>query len=167
MPCACIQDLPTYPQNDEWGPHMWRILHTLAELSGKQTYFGSEADEKRAWPLFMKTLVPVIPCPYCKEHFQTWLSNHPFNLPPSYYEWNGFIRNWFYTVHEDVNRRLEKPSFPIGELASTYSNGGALKEAFAILEKNQQRAIKMGGVSLLAWKAWLKQLQMLRSIFGV
>jgi hypothetical protein len=164
MPCNCILDKPTYPQNEEWGPLIWWIVHTLAEKAGRQGNPITLGDEVRAWPLFVKTLVTVIPCPYCKEHFQEYLQSHPFELPPDYTEWKMFIPLYFYAFHEAVNKRLGKPSFPFSQLSTTYNQTGRLKDVMNSLEKIMERAIKMGGVSLLAWKAWLKQYGMLRAV---
>ena len=162
MPCSCIVDKPEYPQNDEWGPLLWSILHTLAEKAGRQTNNLTLGDEQRAWPLFVKTLAPVIPCPYCRDHFQEYLTKNPFDLPMDYYEWKTYIPLYFYTLHESVNARLGKPSFPFADVSTKYKNPGTIKDTLAALEKIEQRAIKMGGVSLFYWKAWLKQLGMLR-----
>jgi hypothetical protein len=35
--CSCKIPIETYPENAEWGPLFWKILHGLAEKSGKQT----------------------------------------------------------------------------------------------------------------------------------
>lgn len=164
MPCNCILDKPTYPQNEEWGPLIWWIVHTFAEKAGRQGNPITLGDEQRAWPLFVKTLVAVIPCPYCKEHFQEYLQSHPFELPADYYEWKTYIPLYFYEFHEAVNQRLGKPSFPFASLSITYKQAGRLKDVMSSLEKIMERAIKMGGVSLLAWKAWLKQYGMLRAV---
>jgi hypothetical protein len=163
MPCNCIVDKPTYPQNEEWGPLLWLLLHTLAAKAGSQTSTLTMGDEQRAWPLFMKTLGPVIPCPYCRDHFQEYVSSHPFQLPMDYYSWKDYIPLYFYSLHESVNARLGKPSFPFASLSTTYKDVGRIKPTLAQLEKIQERAIKMGGVSLLSWKAWLKQFNMLRA----
>jgi hypothetical protein len=163
MPCNCIVDKPTYPQNEEWGPLIWLILHTLAEKAGRQTNAITMGDEQRAWPLFVKTLPQAIPCPYCRDHLQTYLHQTPFDLPMDYYEWKTYIPTYFYTLHESVNARLGKPSFPLSDLSTAYKDVGRIRNALAQLEKIQERAIKMGGVSLFHWRAWLKQLNMLRS----
>jgi hypothetical protein len=163
MPCNCIVDKPTYPQNEEWGPLVWLILHTFAEKAGRQTNMLTLGDEQRAWPLFVKTLPPVIPCPYCREHLQEYLTTNPFVLPGDYYAWKEYIPLYFYTLHESVNRRLGKPSFPQTSLSTTYGSTGPLQPTLTRLETIQMRAIKMGGVSLLAWRAWLKQYNMLRA----
>jgi hypothetical protein len=163
MPCNCIVDKPTYPQNEEWGPLFWLLLHTLAEKAGKQTNTIMMGDEQRAWPLFLKTLSPVIPCPYCRLHLDHYIQTHPFDLPMDYYAWKDYIPLYFYNLHESVNVRLEKPSFPFSSLSTTYNDTSRIKATLAHLEKIQERAIKMGGVSLFYWRAWLKQFNMLRS----
>ena len=163
MPCNCIVDKPTYPQNEEWGPLLWLLLHTFAEKAGKQNNALTQGDEMRAWPLFVKTLAPVIPCPYCRDHFQEYVQQHPFELPQDYFMWKSYIPLYFYQVHEAVNQRLGKPSFPADDLHNAYKDVGRVQPTLNRLQTIQERAIKMGGVSLLAWKAWLKQFNMLRA----
>lgn len=163
MPCNCVLDKPTYPQNEEWGPLIWSILHILAEKAGRQTNTLTMGDEQRAWPLFVTTLVQIIPCPYCKDHFQQYLRETPFQLPPDYTLWKEYIPEYFYLFHEAVNARLKKPSFPQSELSKTYKDSGRLKDIQSSLDKIVERAIKMGGVSLFHWRAWLKQTNMLKA----
>jgi hypothetical protein len=167
MPCGCILDKPEYPQNHEWGPILWRILHTLAERAGTIQNIYLQADERRAWPLLVKALVPMIPCPFCRDHLQTYLSQHPFEVPLQSYDLHEYVRRWFYDLHESVNQRLEKPSFPYEDLVKTYATGSIVKPSCHDLEKVILRAIKMGGISLLAWNAWLKEAKILRGLYGL
>lgn len=163
MPCNCVLDKPAYPQNEEWGPLLWLLLHTLAEKAGRQTNMLTLGDEQRAWPLFVKTLPPIIPCPFCRDHLQEYINKNPFTLPMDYFEWKTYIPQYFYDLHESVNTRLGKPSFPRDQLSTTYKDVGALKGAMERLEKIQNRAIAMGGVSLFYWRAWLKQYGMVKA----
>lgn len=166
MPCNCILDKPTYPQNEEWGPLLWWILHTLAAKAGRQTNSITQSDEQRAWPLFMKELPPIIPCPFCREHLQDYLQKNPFLLPSDYTSWKEYIPLYFYTLHESVNIRLGKPSFPFSDLQTTYKETNSFKGVLSRLDGIILRAVKMGGVSLFSWRAWLKQLHSLSaSIF--
>jgi hypothetical protein len=166
MPCGCIVDKPTYPQNDEWGSILWFILHVMAEKAGKQNNMLQTQDEQRAWPLFQKALIDIIPCPYCREHYKEWALGNPFILP-AYGEWNLYIRTWFWRLHSAVNLKLDKPIFPFEDLTSTYSNASALTYKFMQLDMLEIRAIQMGGVSLLKWNEWKKQFRMLRSSYGI
>ncbi len=163
MPCACIADNPKYPQNEEWGPIVWRILHTMAEKGGLQTDKLFQADEGRTWPLFVKSIGQMIPCPYCRDHFAEYIAANPFTLPQETTGWNLYIRSWFYTFHESVNQRLGKPSFPFDQLRITYGNVKTIQADLEKLEQIQKRAMKLGGVAILSWQAWLKHLRNLRA----
>jgi hypothetical protein len=163
MVCNCIADKPTYPQNEEWGPLLWWILHALAGKAGTQPNTLLRADEERAWPLFVKELANMLPCPYCRDHLQDYQKANPFALPKDASQWNLYVTTYFYDLHEAVNVRLGKPSFPKEELAQTYRDTKLFKEKFDALQKIEDRAIKQGGVNLFAWRAWLKQLTMLRA----
>jgi hypothetical protein len=163
MPCACIADNPKYPQNEEWGPITWRIFHTVAEKGGLQTDKLFQADEGRIWPLFVKSIGPMIPCPYCRDHFTEYLAANPFTLPGDTATWNVYIRIWFYNFHESVNQRLGKPSFPFDQLRAIYGNPQTIQANLDILEKIQQRAMKLGGVTILSWQAWVKHLRNIRA----
>lgn len=163
MPCSCIVDKPEYPQNEEWGPLIWLILHTLAEKAGRQTNSITMGDEVRAWPLFVKALPDAIPCPYCRDHLKEYIKTDPFDLPMDYNEWKSYIPLYFYRLHESVNLRLGKPSFPFADLNTAYKDVGRLKQTLVNVDKIQERAIKMGGVSLFHWRAWIKHLNMVRA----
>jgi hypothetical protein len=163
MVCNCIVDKPAYPQNHEWGPLLWWILHALAGKAGTQTDPLLRADEQRAWPLFFKELPTMLPCPYCRDHLQEYQKEHPFVLPENWTTWNSYIPTYVYDLHEAVNARLGKPSFPKESLYETYRNTTPFKEKLDMLQKIEDRAIKQGGVSLFAWRAWLKQMSLLRA----
>lgn len=163
MPCNCIVDKPTYPQNEEWGPLLWWILHTLAEKAGRQTNLITQGDEQRAWPLLIKELPGALPCPYCRVHCEYYLQTHPFALPQDSFEWRTYVPTYLYELHESVNQRLGKPSFPRDSLSQTYKDTGAFKEKLTRLESLVNRAVSLGGMSLFNWRAWLKQLNLLRS----
>jgi hypothetical protein len=163
MPCNCVLDHPTYPQNNEWGSLVWWILHTCAEKSGLQSHSMLQADEGRAWPLVVKTLVPMIPCPFCRDHAAEYLISNPFVLPAEYAAWNSYIRKWFWLFHESINKRLEKNSFPYDLLSSTYKDTNAFQTTLKHFDTIQMRAIKMNGITLLSWHTWVKHIRMLRA----
>lgn len=161
MVCNCVGDKPTYPQNEEWGPLLWWILHALAGKAGSQTNVLLRGDEQRAWTLFFKELPSMLPCPYCRDHLQDYQKSHPFTLPQATDEWNSYVSTYVYDLHEVINTRLGKPSFPKEDLSKTYSNTAPFKEKFDALEKILNRAIKQGGLTILAWRGWVKQMRML------
>lgn len=163
MVCNCIVDKPSYPQNHEWGPLLWWILHALAGKAGTQTNVVLLEDERRAWPLFFKELPAMLPCPYCRDHLLEYQKLHPFSLPQTTAQWNSYVSLYVYDMHESVNARLGKPSFPKEDLSKTYSDTRPFQETFNALETIVNRAIKQGGLSLFAWRGWVKQMRMLRA----
>jgi hypothetical protein len=69
-----------------WGPPLWRLLHTLAELRHTDT----------DWPHLLTTLRSCLPCPDCTNHYNAWINGHPTN---------GDMKAWVLALHNDVNRR--------------------------------------------------------------
>jgi hypothetical protein len=168
MTCSrCASDTTKYPKTSEWGPLVWLILHTLAEKAGKQTNEIIKGDEMRAWPLFLKALIPIIPCEECRAHAGDYIKQIPFELPNSYPAWNFYIRTYFYTFHEAVNTRLEKPSFPFSSLADTYKSTGELTKSIQDLNAMMVRAMKLNGMHMGAWQTWQKHLRMLSAAMGI
>jgi hypothetical protein len=168
MTCSrCASDNTKYPKTSEWGPLVWKILHTLAEKAGKQTNEIMKADEMRIWPLLLKTLIPIIPCEECRDHAANYIKQVPFELPGSYPAWSLYIRTYFYTFHENVNTRLEKPSFPFSSLAETYKSTRELTKWTQDLNAMMLRAMKLNGMHMKAWQTWQNHLRMLSATMGI
>lgn len=72
-----------------WGPPLWRLLHTLAEIAGTD---DSQAD----WAALFAALRTSLPCPECTHHYKAWFTAHPFTVNPA---------TWVLDLHNDVNRR--------------------------------------------------------------
>lgn len=168
MPCSCQIPGPAYPENKEWGPFVWKILHGLAERVGQVVFDLYKNDERRAWISFIAATGTMLPCEECRGHFKAWLADHPttsINTLP-YSELKPFIRNWFWSLHENVNQRLEKPSFPFDQLTDTYGRININYE-FKVFELIEKRAIQQGGVQLQSWLGWVKQFRTLTSVYGI
>ena len=168
MTCSrCAKDDTRYPKTTEWGPIIWKILHTLAERAGKQTNEILKGDEMRTWFLFVKALAPILPCDECRGHATTYIAEHPFEPPESYNAWSLYVRTYFYTFHEAVNERLEKPSFPFSSLADTYRSSGELTKWVNDLQKLMMSAMKLNGMHMKAWQTWQNHLKMLKASMGI
>ena len=87
-----------------WGPSLWHTLHTISfNYPVKPT-----EKEKRRYQKFMKSLVYVLPCRYCRENL---VKNYKTN-PIRYMDMkdrNSFSR-YVYNLHEIVNKMLGKDS---------------------------------------------------------
>ena len=94
-------------QNSEWGPPLWRILHTLAARLGTHTIAITAADEARAWVQVLRGIEKAMPCPVCRSHYKEWRVAHPFEGMVSLR--GAMLRDtaqrWLWDLHTDVNMR--------------------------------------------------------------
>jgi len=103
----------TAPSPSEWGPHLWKMLHWLAERSGKQKVRLLQDDELFAWTQLLKLLTKTLPCALCKGHYTAYIKTHfDFDIlkstPPLLEDKRReLLRRWIWELHEDVNRRRE------------------------------------------------------------
>ena len=168
MPCSCRLPIETYPDATDWGPLLWTALHGAAERAGRPVAALYVADERRYWQKFFKLTGEIIPCKTCKEHFQTYLAQHPVTaletLPFS--ELREWVRTWFWEVHEWVNGSLNKPSFPKDDLTPKYGTTD-LRLNLRKLEQPISKAISLSGVGLRKWIEWKNCYLSMLSLFGV
>jgi len=92
----------------EWGPPMWKLLHSMAERAGQSVL---ALDEKRAWITLLRVTEGVIPCAMCREHYRDWRRTHPLEeFLGSHGEFfRDRVREWLWGLHDDVNARREGP----------------------------------------------------------
>lgn len=167
MPCSCIVPGPKYPENQEWGPFVWRMLHSLAERVTKVVTPLYQKDERHAWVNILNTTGTMLPCSDCRDHYKQYLERFPvkdiMTLP--YASLGEWIRRWIFNIHNSVNVRLDKPIFSYNDLATTYSNFDPMNyKLFDLVEK---RAIQQGGINILAWNTWTKHYRTLTSVYGI
>jgi hypothetical protein len=74
-----------------WGPPLWRLLHTLAEM-----YLSAPSIGIDDWSQLLAALRTSLPCPECTRHYESWFTLHPFTADPA---------AWLLALHNDVNRR--------------------------------------------------------------
>lgn len=167
MPCACKAPIETYPENAEWGPLFWKLLHGLAELSGRQTDAVLQGDELRTWIQVLTQLKHCLPCDICRSHYSQWLADHPVDglLKMPYKETGHWIRTYLFTLHNTINEGNDKAIFQFSDLTETYK-GVNLTSAWRALEPVMKKAIVLNGISLLPWKKWLAFVRTLQGIYG-
>ena len=169
MPCACMLPPEIYPDASEWGPILWRILHGIAERSGRASSVLSQGDERRALIRIMNSLVKVIPCPSCKEHYEVYLKEHPVNkviMDIPYRDLQAYMKKWFWELHNWVNESLQHPIYDFAGLTAQYGRTN-IREALKSLDVPMMRAIRVKSGQLLAYKEFVKQVNILLSIYGV
>jgi hypothetical protein len=125
-------------------------------------------DERRAWLQLFKETGEIIPCPSCKQHYQDYLAAHPITALKTLAlrDMNAWITTWFWTLHNDINTRLEKPIFLKDDLLTTY-NRVNLRSALTMVDAPIRLAIKLTGTNLLKYIEWRKRYGILLSMYGI
>lgn len=92
-----------------WGEGTWRLLHCMAAT------FPKEPTEKdfRAYTRFLKSMCPILPCRFCREHMRLYIKEHPI-LPVLQQGRRAFLL-WTVHFHNSVNTKLGKPTLPVKE----------------------------------------------------
>ena len=164
MPCACRNQPVNVPENMEWGPVFWRLLHALAERAGSAPMPGLRADEVRAWKTMLTTLGKTLPCEDCRDHYTQYLAANPVNIPDNYAEVREYIRKWLYDVHSDINVRLGKCVFEYALLTPTYS-GVPIRKTYDVLNILIKRSIQGAALPIMSWTNWSKNVKTLYGMY--
>jgi hypothetical protein len=117
----------------------------------------------------MKSLVKVIPCPSCKEHYEVYLKEHPVDkaiMDTPYGELKTYVKTWFWELHNWVNESLERTIFPYDELTPTYKSVN-LREKMKVLDPLIRKAIRIRAGQYLGYTEFVKQALILYSIWGL
>ena len=130
----------THPaiSNASWGPALWMILHSTAERIGSQPSTKLPQEESRIWFGLLQRLRYALPCPQCKKHYSQYMATNPIIRIQK-----DIIRTWLFQLHEQVNQRLSKPSFPVESLA-TYEAPFHFTHHVAILHEQMLAAVRQG-----------------------
>lgn len=110
----------------EWGPIIWKIIHTTVEHLGNHTNILLQNDEIHAYKKFIQQVLHILPCKICKIHYKKHLLNHKKDL--QYSELKNYAKEFFYTIHDSVNREKNSVSIVFSDLESVY--GSITKEQF-------------------------------------
>lgn len=166
MPCACLLPLPDIPTNGQWGPIIWKILHALSEKYGTIITPLFEAEETISWLYIINNTGFILPCKECRGHYIIWLKAHPPQLKNKNIEDKRlWVRNYFWSLHEDINTRNGKEGIPFNYLSTLYKSVDIVNN-IRIYEKLLETIIQYNEVPLIKWKEWLNHVRKLLSIYG-
>ena len=87
-----------------WGPFIWHLIHNIAFLLPSNEYF---INYKQYYINFFYSLKEVIPCPICRNHYNSLINN---NSPMKCSDKQSLIQ-WTIDIHNNVNNRLGKKQF--------------------------------------------------------
>ena len=104
-----VYNATDYQSNDGmltavWGPAMWHFLHTF---SFNYPIYPS-TNEKHHYMSFIKNLIHVLPCKYCRINLKQNFMKKPITL--SVMKSRNTFSKYVYELHEIVNTMLHKKS---------------------------------------------------------
>ena len=147
----------------EWGPLLWKIIHTCCENLGRNTHNLLQIDEINAFQNFINKTGTVLPCIVCRKHFNSYYLKHKKKI--TYDELKIYGRAYFYGLHEEVNKEKKIKGIEFLELEKIY--GKIEREELSILikefEKLFQKYILYHFIHPNALKDFLASLRTLRS----
>ena len=125
------------PQNHIWGPHLWTILHSIAERIGSKSLKRLPSEETRMWSGLLSSLRYSLPCPHCKKHYSEYYISNPIS---SIIE----VRMWLYNLHNEVNSRTEKENITIDQISEIYSKPFNFSYHLSFVSEQMNRALRRG-----------------------
>jgi hypothetical protein len=135
------------PQNEQWGPLLWTILHSFAERLGKQSHPSILEDQRREFLLFLHYVGETMPCKKCREHYATYRKSNPLDGLPKNKEFFPVVKKWLYDLHCEVNSsRGIQNTIQFDDLSTLYSSNQFLKSAEE-LWKYYSNAVQLKAIS--------------------
>ena len=167
MVCGCRVPLEQYPENAEWGPLFWKLLHGLAEYAGKQKSPLLQNDERRLWLSLLTELQRCLPCDICRGHYTERLKEFPIDgiLTMPYAEFGHWVRHHLWQLHNIINEGNDKPLFTWEQLTLEYK-GINITEQWKRLEPVVKKAIQLNGITLVPWRKFLGFVRGLQGLYG-
>ena len=93
---------------EEMGRAGWSFTHAIGNgLENDETTKQLTLAQKAALLAFVSALTVVYPCPMCRGHFTDLVARKPPRVATA-----EEFRTWLCEVHNEVNVRLKKPTFP-------------------------------------------------------
>lgn len=154
----------------EWGPILWKYLHTLAEKSGTTNNPITDADQAKCMETMLGTLPLIVPCPECQAHAAAYLAGNP--LPP-FTELRGdalrtAAREWIFRFHNHVRATKGQPILmnTAQECATGYANGFVPKCEYTAFVQSVAFAVRSGIVRIDHWRKWYSTSEKCRLLVG-
>lgn len=101
-----------------WGPDAWNTMHAITYSYPKD---NPTSEEKRDMREFFEAIADVLPCFECRKHFKSMMRKYPV---VEHLSSRRDLTRWLIDRHNDVNRRLGKPTVDYEFVDSKYSDYG-------------------------------------------
>ena len=89
-------------QTRVWGPAGWLFLHSIA-----QNYPWKPTEEQKVnYFNFFKLTGNVLPCRYCRESYQQFITEPGTTLTMNSMDSRKSLVTWLYKIHNKINKKL-------------------------------------------------------------
>ena len=126
-----------------WGPQLWFVLHTIAELAGSVAVF------QRISRVVTTIAKGGLRCPECQAHFSAWVTAHPFptgRLPRD--QSVAVARQWVLDLHNNVNAR-RSAEVPEEGAAPVVAPAWSTEQVVATYASADRRALRRAAIDRL------------------
>ena len=154
----------------EWGPILWRYLHSAVERLGN-TASTTQSEMECYYIKNIITLLPlIIPCRECQEHAGAYITENPFpvvmNLTGE--SFRGVIRDWLFQFHTAVRVRKGQPVIvsTVAECKQLYQGASITNNEFSIFINAVASAARNKWVTLENWRKWYNFSERFRGLVG-
>ena len=90
----------------QWGPKLWQFLHACSFAFPE----SPTPDQTEAFRKLLEALRVLLPCPLCRDHYNTFLEENP--APATC---GSELQKWLVDFHNDVNTRIGKPPLSLDQ----------------------------------------------------
>ena len=141
-----------------WGPFFWHTMHIAALGYPKEPTYT----DKKAAKDFFESLQFMLPCGVCREHYGKHIQSHPIS---TFLDRRADLFRWTITVHNEVNKSLNKPVWTEQEVMGYYAKLGK-RDRSPVWTKEDMKEVDMqsffrgllvgfAGVAVIGGGAWL------------
>jgi hypothetical protein len=181
MPCGCGkkntgtvhfmgQQGSDVPDPEEWGPILWKYLHSLAEKIGKTGNTIVDTDQAHYMEMLLNNLHLILPCPECQTHASAYITTTPLPSLRGLYGENlrSTVRNWLFTFHNHVRNMKGQPISLRSpeECIPIYSAAFIAKCEYTLFVQSVAYAARHSWVRIDNWRRWYSNSERLRIITG-
>lgn len=97
------------PAPSQWGPRFWFVMHSVAWFYPDFPTTTEMANAKA----FYESLVSLLPCPGCAEHYRRMLLQNAVNTSS-----RTALMAWVNSIHNSVNARVGKAQVPLEDFVA-------------------------------------------------
>ena len=115
-----------------WGNPMWKSIHYIA-LGYPD---NATQIDKTAYYSYFTNLYKVIPCQSCADHLRLLVVQNPITTEAL--KSNRSLFNWTVNIHNEVNKKLNKPILSDDAAFALYDNTKVVSESVPTDKKTQK-----------------------------